>query len=116
MPTLKLTPYQAEVLDDRSDDCIPACFDEWKDEYHHDIVFVKYLIRGRKIDVDALTPRQKLILEDCYAGSTVYGQIDDGDPSREAIMNRARVARTMKVLHRKMVDAGCHLPHGPVLW
>jgi hypothetical protein len=72
--TITLTPYQAEFLDDRPDDCIHEGIFEDRELYKI-IHQVKVCIRSRKINLAEFTPVMEEILVDCLAGSTVCGQL-----------------------------------------
>lgn len=114
--TITLTPYQAELLDDRPEDCIYEGISEaYRDsaDLSETIEHVKACIRSRRIDLVEFTPVMEEILLDCLEGSTVCGQlfpfngIFDTPRERMAYVN---ACKSVRVLAKKFRAAG--LPVG----
>ena len=116
--TITLTPYQAEFLDDRPDDCIHEGITEdenypeygFEDRELYKIIHqVKVCIRSRKINLAEFTPVMEEILVDCLAGSTVCGQLfpfmGEFDSPKDQLAY-ATAVRTSRLLADKFRAAG----------
>ena len=121
---IKLTPFQTWLLADRPEDCLVENLREQlpslSEELAWDLVgSVTRLFRYKSgkghqgyvastIDTYMLTIHQRGILEDCFSGSTVCGQVahlsDDPDPKERAIYWSAH--RAVHIIAEKFRKVG----------
>ena len=114
--TITLTPYQAEFLDDRPEDCIHQGISEDYPGYNGDsaelnkiIDQVKACIRSRKINLAEFTPVMEEILLDCLVSSTICGRLcphmGQFDSPKEQLAY-ATAVRSVRLLADKFRAAG----------
>ena len=119
---LKLSGYQASILEDRPDCCIVEALENLvkdgvlklsDEEIESEIASVKAMfkcdakgqIKPVTIDTYRLTLAQRRVLEDCFSGSTVCGQMAEPlNPSEAAAYRNA--VRSMHIIARKFSEVG----------
>lgn len=117
--TITLTPYQAELLDDRPEECVHECVAETHGDstcLPETIEHVKACIRSRRIDLVEFTPVMEAILLDCLQGSTVCGQLFPFggvfDTPRERLAY-ANAVKSVRTLAEKFRAAGLAVTYVP---
>lgn len=121
---IKLTPFQTWLLADRPEDCLAENLSQQNPELSDEQVWelvgsVTSLFRYKEgkghlgyvastIDVYTLSLLQRDVLQDCFSGSTVCGQVvhlsDDPDPKERAIYWSAN--RAVHIISRKFAEVG----------
>ena len=121
---IKLTPFQTWLLADRPEDCLAENLSQQNPELSDEQVWelvgsVTSLFRYKEgkghlgyvastIDVYTLSLLQRDVLQDCFSGSTVCGQVvhlsDDPDPKERAIYWSAN--RAVHIIARKFAEVG----------
>lgn len=128
---LKLSATQNRILADRPDDCLEENLREQNPELSEEQVrelvgSVTGLFRYKSgkghldyvastIDVYTLSLLQRSVLEDCFSGSTVCGQVahlfDDPDPKERLVYANAK--RSIHTIARKFREVGLHVSFIP---
>jgi len=126
---LKLSPFQTFVLADRPDDCLEENLGNrveggdvphlTEEQISSEVNAVKALFRYSKgkgycgylastIDTYKLTIHQRYILEDCFSGSTICGQVSDLMDSDDAKERAAYFSskRAIHIIARKFSEVG----------
>ena len=121
---IKLTPFQTWLLADRPEDCLEENLSQQNPELSYEQVSelvgsVTSLFRHKSgkghlgyvastIDVYTLSLLQRSVLQDCFSGSTVCGQVfdlhDAEDPKERAIYWSAN--RAVHIIARKFAEVG----------
>ena len=121
---IKLTPFQTWLLADRPEDCLEQNLSEQnpeltEEQVQNEVWAVQRLFRHARgrghhgylastIDTYRLSRHQRSVLEDCFSGSTVCGQVahlwDDPDPKERALYQSA--VRSVHCIADKFRKAG----------